>query len=177
MAAPAAADAAHAAHMRRAIELSRRAGLEERSGKCFGAVVVDESGAVVGEGYNKVIAESDPTWHAELAAIREATRRLGRPSLEGCTLYASTLPCPMCTGAIYWAKVACVYYGADNEDMIRLGVNGGSGDYTRDVFFGREDRLDPPQRARLPFRQFMREEAAAAHGDYVNLPPGSRAVY
>jgi hypothetical protein len=58
---------------------------------------------------------------------------------------------------------------------VRLGVDGG--DYARDVFFGREDRLEPGQRARLPFRQIMREEAAAAHADYVGLPPESRAVY
>ena len=63
------------------------------------------------------------------------------------------------------------------QPQIRLGVNGGSGDYTRDVFHGREDKLEPSQRSAIPFRQFMRAEAAEAHAAYAQLPPSARAVY
>ncbi len=87
------------------------------------------------------------------------------------------LSCDTQSGAIYWSKISRVFYGADNDDMIRAGVNGGSGDYTQDIFHGREDTLKPQQRRRLLFTQFMRGEAAAAHEEYGKLPVGERAVY
>lgn len=185
----AAADLGDEAHMRRAIALSRSAGLEDSTGRAFGAVVVDgRDGRIIGEGRNEVAARSDPTWHAELAAIRQACANLGSPSLAGCTLYASSLPCPMCTGAIYWAGVSRVWYGADGRDLVAHGVFGGGGgggsggggggsggggggggvgvDPMEVVFFGREDALPPAERTRLPFGQMMRAEAAEVHAEY-----------
>ena len=103
---PPAAAADHEAFMRRAIALSAKAGIEEKTGKCFGAVIVDKDGGVVAEGYNHIWAECDPTSHGEIDAIRKAGKKLGTPSLEGCVIYSSTMPCPMCTAAIYWARIS-----------------------------------------------------------------------
>lgn len=87
------------------------------------------------------------------------------------------MPCPMCTGAIYWSKIARCFYGADNEDVVKHGVFETGGDYTKDVFFDREDRLPPGERTKLPFVRLMREEAAAVHEEYGKLPLEQRAVY
>jgi guanine deaminase len=95
--------------MRRAIELGRK-GMEAGDGGPFGAVIV-RGDEIVGEGWNRVIATNDPTAHGEIEAIRDACRRAGTFSLEGCELYTSGEPCPMCLGAIYWARVERVFYG------------------------------------------------------------------
>jgi guanine deaminase len=86
----------------------------------FGAVVVLD-GEVVGEGTNRVHATSDPTWHAELAAIREACGRLGRVSLAGGVVYSSGEPCPMCLAACYWAQVDAVHHAATRHEAARAG--------------------------------------------------------
>ncbi|MDO8860576.1 nucleoside deaminase [Haliea sp. E1-2-M8] len=103
-------DAALAEHcMRRAIELGRRAA-ETGEGGPFGAVIVRD-GAIVGEGWNQVIASNDPTAHGEIMAIRDACDRAGSFDLQGCHIYTSGEPCPMCLGAIYWARIGHVFYG------------------------------------------------------------------
>jgi guanine deaminase len=79
----------HQAFMRRAIANARRAGVLDKSGGAFGAVVVDGSGTVLADGWNQVVARNDPTWHGEMHAIREACRRVGSPKLEGCVFYTS----------------------------------------------------------------------------------------
>lgn len=167
------ADGPNLDHMRRAIELARVAGLEAKTGRPFGSVVVDAGGQIVGEGCNQVVAQKDPTWHAEMQAIREACKRLGTTSLAGCTVYASSQPCPMCTGAIYWSGISRCYYGAGIDDLVKHGV------YTsaKDTFFDREDKLDPPQRTQLPFVQVLREEAASVHEEYGKLGIGQKATY
>lgn len=81
----------------------------------FAAIVVC-NGEIVGTGVNRVGSEHDPTAHAELLAIREACTRLGRTDLSDCTLYASGEPCPMCMGAIYWAKPGAVYYACSKAE-------------------------------------------------------------
>ncbi|TMV44454.1 nucleoside deaminase [Paenibacillus mesophilus] len=81
----------------------------------FAAIVV-RNGEIVGTGVNRVGSEHDPTAHAELLAIREACTRLGRTDLSDCTLYASGEPCPMCMGAIYWAKPGAVYYACSKAE-------------------------------------------------------------
>jgi guanine deaminase len=112
--------APHEQFMRRAIDLARKSALEDRAGGPFGAVVV-RAGAVVGEGANRVIAERDPTWHGEVAAIRDACRRLGTHDLSGCDLYTSGYPCPMCYGASWWARIRRIYYAASMEDAFAYG--------------------------------------------------------
>ena len=104
---------ANDAYMHRAIELARE-GVAQGRGGPFGAVVVKD-GVVVGEGSNEVLATQDPTCHAEVVAIRDACRRLGSFSLAGCELYASSEPCPMCLGAIYWSRMdkVCFANGRD----------------------------------------------------------------
>jgi guanine deaminase len=94
--------------MQRAIELSIK-GSSEGKGGPFGAVVV-KNGVIVGEGHNLVISTNDPTAHAEVVAIREACKNLNTFQLTDCELYTSCEPCPMCLGAIYWARPARVYY-------------------------------------------------------------------
>ncbi|KAI8462593.1 MAG: guanine deaminase [Monoraphidium minutum] len=159
--------------MRRAIALARKAGLEDKTGRPFGSVVVGAGGKVLGEGSNQVVARQDPTWHAEMEAIRAACAKLGTTNLAGCTIYASSQPCPMCTGAIYWSGISHCYYGAGIEDLSKHGVYSSA----RDTFYGREDRLEPPQRTQVPFTQIMREEAAAVHGEYGKTAADQRANY
>ena len=102
------------AHMKRAVELSRR-GMESGHGGPFGAVIVRD-GAVVGEGWNEVLRSKDPTAHAEVVAIRNACRALGTYDLSGSEIYASCEPCPMCLGAIYWSRIDRVYFSIGRHD-------------------------------------------------------------
>ena len=99
------------AHLDRAVELSL-AGMRAREGGPFGCVVVLD-GRVVGEGWNRVTSIADPTAHAEVVAIRDACRRVGSFELAGATVFASCEPCPMCWGAIHWARCARVVYAND----------------------------------------------------------------
>ncbi|MEM1283219.1 MAG: nucleoside deaminase [Chlamydiota bacterium] len=94
----------HEEFIRRAIELSRKASIEEKSGGVFGAVIVKD-GVIISEGYNQVIKHHDPTWHAEIHAIREACKALGTPHLEGCDMYTSAECRLMCLSAAYWAHI------------------------------------------------------------------------
>ena len=96
-------------YMMRAIELARH-GMASGDGGPFGAVIV-RNGTVVGEGWNLVLSCSDPTAHGEMVAIRDACHRLGNHVLDGCDLYTTGEPCPMCLGAIFWARIRSVYYG------------------------------------------------------------------
>src|SRR5690606_9699835 len=86
-------------------------GVEQGAGGPFGCVIV-KNGQVVGQGNNRVTVDNDPTAHAEVVAIRDACKKLGSFQLEGCTVYASCEPCPMCLGAIYWARPDRVVYAA-----------------------------------------------------------------
>lgn len=107
--------------MRRAIALSRE-NLATQEGGPFGAVVVRD-GRIVGEGRNQVVATNDPTAHAEIVAIRAATRALGTFDLSGCTIYASCEPCPMCLGAILWSRIARIYHACDRHDAKAIGFD------------------------------------------------------
>lgn len=84
----------------------------------FAAIVVHQ-GEMVSAGVNRTVAEQDPCAHAELTAVREACKQLKRADLSDCTLYASGEPCPMCMGAIYWAKLGAVYYACSKEEAAR----------------------------------------------------------
>lgn len=107
--------------MRRAIELGRQ-GMQAGDGGPFGAVIVRD-GQIIGEGWNRVVATNDPTAHGEVVAIRDACRRTATFNLRGCELYTSGEPCPMCLGAIYWARIDRVFYGFSVQDAARIGFD------------------------------------------------------
>lgn len=137
-------------HMRRAIALateSARAG-----GGPFGAVVVRD-GAVLGEGTNRVTADGDPTAHAEVIALRAAAQHLGTHALVGCTVYASCEPCPMCLGALWWARVERVVFAATRDDAAAAGFDDAAL-YT--------ELQRPLAERRLPLAPLLREEGLAA---------------
>lgn len=100
--------------MQISIELALE-GIEKKGHGPFGAVVVKDK-EIVGYGTNQVTVTPDPTAHAEICAIRDACRRLKDFSLKGCEIYTSCEPCPMCLGAIYWARINKIYYGASRVD-------------------------------------------------------------
>lgn len=134
--------------MARAIELATENVRAGRGGP-FAAVVVKD-GRIVGEGTNRVTSTNDPTAHAEVVAIREACRALGSFQLTGCDIYTTCEPCPMCLGAIYWARPARVFYAATGEDAARFGFD--------DSLICGELRRPIADR-KIPMKQMMREEA------------------
>lgn len=105
----------------RAIALSEE-GMNNGAGGPFGAIVVKD-GKIIAEGYNQVTSANDPTAHAEVVAIREACKKLDSFQLEDCIIYTSCEPCPMCLGAIYWARPKAVYYGCTKEDAAEIGFD------------------------------------------------------
>ena len=111
----------HQEFMRRAIANSRKAGVEYKTGGAFGAVIVNKDGVVLADGMNHVVAQNDPTWHAEMHAIRQACALLKKPKLDGCILYTSAEPCPMCLATVYWAGLDGVFYGAVVADSKKYG--------------------------------------------------------
>lgn len=111
----------HETFLRRAIDLACGSA-STLAGGPFGAVIVRDN-EIIAEGSNQVTVSNDPTAHAEVVAIREACRRLGVFQLQGCVLYASCEPCPMCLGAIYWAHIDQVYYSATNKDAAAAGFD------------------------------------------------------
>ncbi|GAB0113528.1 nucleoside deaminase [Acidisoma sp. C75] len=136
--------------MARAIELSRLTSMVESAGGVFGCVIVKD-GKIIGEGANRVVAENDPTWHGEMEAIRKACKAEGSFKLEGTTLYTSAEPCPMCMGAIYWAGISKVFYGAKVEDALRYGNFDDSKIYA--------EIRKPTEEREIPIKELMREEA------------------
>jgi tRNA(Arg) A34 adenosine deaminase TadA len=111
----------HEAFMRRAIANSREAGVEYKTGGAFGAVIVSKDGKVLADGLNHVVSQNDPTWHGEMHAIRQACALLKSPKLDGCILYTSSEPCPMCLATAYWAGVDGIIYGASVADSKKYG--------------------------------------------------------
>ena len=126
-----------------------------------GAVVVKD-GKVVATGVNRVTANNDPTAHAEVNAIRASCIKLGTFDLSGCVIYTSCEPCPMCLGAIYWAHLDKIYYGANQFDAARVGFD--------DSFIYRELELTPDKRKK-PVENMLRTEAQEpfdAWSEYVD---------
>ena len=136
--------------MQRAIELAK-SNIHDLKGGPFGAVIVKD-GKIIGEGRNHVIANNDPTAHAEIVAFREACKNLNSFQLEGCEIYSSCEPCPMCLGAIYWARPAKLYYAAGREDASDADFD--------DSFIYKEVSL-PVDERQIPTQQFMQEESQA----------------
>lgn len=144
-------DSLHQDFMRQAIALSIE-NVEKSLGGPFGAVVV-KNGKLVAKSANKVTSTNDPTAHAEVSAIRLACQTLNTFDLSGCVIYTSCEPCPMCLGAIYWAKIETIYYANTKADADFIGFS--------DKFI--YDELDKPMQNRsLPLVQLMRDEALAA---------------
>jgi tRNA(Arg) A34 adenosine deaminase TadA len=133
--------------MRRAIELAQK-GIEANDGGPFGAVVV-RGGEIISEGWNQVTSKNDPTAHAEVVAIRAACEKLGTFQLDGCIIYTSCEPCPMCLGAIYWARPAKMYFACTREDAARIGFD--------DHFIYDEIAL-PVEQRHIKSLNFLREE-------------------
>ena len=111
----------HEAAIREAIQLSLKS-VRENLGGPFGAVIVKDR-AIVSRGWNQVTTSNDPTAHAEVVAIREACRALNTFHLEGCTIYASCEPCPMCLAAIFWARLDRIVFSATRQDAARAGFD------------------------------------------------------
>ncbi|WP_299454887.1 nucleoside deaminase [uncultured Microscilla sp.] len=111
----------HEHFINRAIELATQ-GMDSNSGGPFGAVVV-KNGEIIAEGHNRVTSTQDPTAHAEVVAIREACKVLNTFQLDDCVIYTSCEPCPMCLGAIYWARPKAVYYACNREDAAHIGFD------------------------------------------------------
>src|SRR5689334_14234820 len=107
--------------MQEAIELSKK-GTENNEGGPFGCVIVKDD-QVVGRGNNKVTSSNDPTAHAEVVAIRDACKNLGSFQLDGCEVYTSCEPCPMCLGALYWARPQKIYFAASRYDAADAGFD------------------------------------------------------
>lgn len=111
----------HEKFMRVAIGLSED-NVQQGIGGPFGAVIVKD-GNIVACSANKVVQQIDPTAHAEISAIRLACKQLGTHNLQGCVIYTSCEPCPMCLGAIYWAQLDAIYYGNTKADAAAIGFN------------------------------------------------------
>ncbi len=134
--------------MQQAVEAALT-GMNNNDGGPFGCVIVKD-GKIVGKGHNKVTSTNDPTAHGEVMAIRDACKNLNTFNLEGCELYTSCDPCPMCLGAIYWARLEKVYYGSTQVDAANIGFD--------DQFIYDEIPLPYAER-RIPFIQIARDIA------------------
>ncbi len=134
-----------------AIELSEY-NVKTGQGGPFGAVIVKD-GMVVARSANKVVSTNDPTAHAEVSAIRLACQELGTFSLDGCVIYTSCEPCPMCLGAIYWARIDQIYYANNKADAAAIGFD--------DKFIYDEFACEMDIR-KLPIVQLLRDEAQGA---------------
>jgi guanine deaminase len=141
----------HDKFMRMAIDLAEN-NVTQGQGGPFGAVIVKD-GMVVARSANKVVPTNDPTAHAEVSAIRLACQELETFSLDGCVIYTSCEPCPMCLGAIYWARIDHIYYANTKADAAAIGFD--------DQFIYEELDLPMDQR-KLPVVQLMRDEALNA---------------
>jgi guanine deaminase len=145
--------------MARAIQLSLENVTSGRGGP-FGAVVVKDRD-LIAEAANRVTATNDPTAHAEVLAIRQACQKLGCFELNGCDLYTSCEPCPMCLGAIYWARIDKVYFGGLAADAAKVGFDDSAiyAEFTQ-----------PHAEREIPMIQMMREEALAAFRAWEQHP-------
>ena len=134
--------------MQKAIDLALENVTRGRGGP-FGAVIV-KNGEIIATGVNRVTSTNDPVAHAEIIAIRAACKFLDDFQLHGCTLYTSCEPCPMCLGAIYWARLERVYYAASRDEAGRVGFD--------DALIYEELKAAPAMRA-IPMYSLMHDEA------------------
>jgi guanine deaminase len=142
--------------MKEAIRLAEENNVTGNGGP-FGAVIVKD-GKIIARGHNEVTSTNDPTAHAEVVAIRNACRELATFQLEGCEIYASCEPCPMCLGAIYWARPSKIYFAATREDAAKAGFD--------DSLIYTEIALEPSQRI-IPCEQILHSEALHVFHSWV----------
>src|SRR5579859_4686618 len=143
--------------MARAIELSLE-NIRSNQGGPFAALIVKDA-EIISEGTNRVTSTNDPTAHAEIVAIREACRKLKHFDLSGCEIYATCEPCPMCLGAIYWARLAKIYFANTAADAAKIGFD--------DSAIYREIRR-PAAARRIPMISLMRADALGAFRAWKN---------
>lgn len=150
-------------HMRHAIDLMRKAGVVERTGGPFGAVVV-RNGEVLAASGNSVLRDNDPSAHAEVNAIRAACKKVGQPHLRGATLFTSCEPCPMCYSTAYWARINKIYYAASWTDYA-------------DLFDDSNISMDmkrPYAKRALGVEQLMRGDAQKVWLEFRKMPDGAK---
>ena len=147
----------HKKFMKRAIELSQR-NMQTGIGGPFGAVIVKNQ-VVVGEGWNKVTSNNDPTAHAEVEAIRAACQSLKTFDLSGCEIYTSCEPCPMCLSAIYWARIGKIYYANTKKDAAQI-------QFDDDFIY--QEIPKPLNERKIPMQQIARDEALVVFQEWEN---------
>lgn len=150
----------HEKFMTRAIELAQ-AGAESNLGGPFGCVIVKD-GAIVGEGSNQVTSTLDPTAHAEVVAIRAACKNLNAFQLDGCVVYTSCEPCPMCLGAIYWARPDRIFIACNRQDAAQAGFD--------DEFIYEEISSPDFASRKVPMSMLMRDEGLAVFKSWIEKP-------
>ena len=151
----------HEKFLRRAIALSKQAALEHCTGGVFGAVIAKD-GRIISEGMNRVVASHDPTWHAEMEAIRMASITLQSFKLDRCILYTSGEPCPMCMAACYWAGIEEVYYASTYDDAKKYG------NFDDAPIF--EQLALPKEKRSIKLTQLLRGEAIEVWEQYHAMP-------
>jgi pyrimidine deaminase RibD-like protein len=144
--------------MRHAIALARR-GMNEGHGGPFGAVVVRDH-VIIGEGWNRVLSTNDPTAHGEICAIRDACSRIGSHILANCEIFTTGQPCPMCLGAIHWARISRIYYGFSIADAATIGFD--------DTEFFKQISLPPEQRL-ISSMEMLRGESLELVNEFAHL--------
>ena len=136
--------------MKRAIELSIKS--VNNGGGPFGSIIV-KGDKIIAEGSNKVTSNNDPTAHGEIVAIREACKKLNNFSLNGCELYSTCEPCPMCLSAIYWARIDKIYYANTREDARKIDFDDSL------IYTELQKNID---KRKIPMIQILRNEALKA---------------
>jgi len=145
--------------IQRAIQLAAEH-MRAKDGGPFGAIVARDN-EIIAAGWNQVTSSNDPTAHAEIVAIRAAAARLGSFVLQGCVLYSSCEPCPMCLGAAWWARVERIVFAATRTDAAGAGFD--------DEKLYRELAL-PPASRRLPMQQILRDKAVEVFEEWRRMP-------
>ena len=151
-------------YLQEAITLAKQ-GVKDGAGGPFGCVIVRD-GEVVGRGWNQVTSCNDPTAHAEVVAIRDACRTLGNYQLTDCDVYTSCEPCPMCLGALYWARPRRVVYASTRDEAAEAGFD--------DAFIYVEINIPPGER-KIPFHHAELDEAAAVFRSWKEK--GNKKLY
>ncbi len=149
--------------MQRAFELARK-GMNANAGGPFGCVIAKE-GRIIGEGWNRVTSDNDPTAHAEVVAIRDACKNLSSFQLTGCKVYTSCEPCPMCLGALYWARPDVIFFAGTRDDAAFGGFD--------DDFIYKE--LDRPLAERtIPLTSMLASEGRELFVEWLNKSDKTR---
>lgn len=135
-----------------------RTGMKKHHGGPFGAVIVKD-GKIIAKAHNMVLSTNDPTAHAEIVAIRKATKKLGTFKLNDCEIYSTAQPCPMCLSAIVWARIKALYFGANAEDATKIGFDDSN---IYEMIKGKKS---------FPFtqNQIKREECLSLFDEWMNM--------